>query len=117
MRSLVLAAVTAIGFTAGADAATILPLDRATILVGSPFDFKVEFEGRRSLGDVRITINGADYRTLLGTEAGFVAAEQGKDGQDLGSAVLLRGVTLAKPGRHGVEATAGNDRKTVTWGV
>lgn len=117
MRSLVLAAVTAIGFTAGADAATILPLDRATILVGSPFDFKVEFEGRRSLGDVRITINGADYRTLLGTEAVFVAAEQGKDGQDLGSAVLLRGVTLAKPGRYVVEATAGNDRKTVIWDV
>ena len=27
---------------AGAQAATIYPLDRATILCGSPFDFKVE---------------------------------------------------------------------------
>ncbi|MGY2048259.1 alkaline phosphatase [Methylobacterium sp. JK268] len=117
MRSLLLALAATTALAGPAGAATILPLDRATILVGSPFDLKVEFDGPKKAEDVRITINGEDYKSVLGTQAGFVETEKGAKGEDLGAAVLLRGVTLTKPGRYTVEATAGNDRRTVTWEV
>ncbi|WP_018263317.1 alkaline phosphatase [Methylobacterium sp. WSM2598] len=117
MRSRLLALAASVALSGAADAATVMPLDRATILVGSPFDFKVEFEAKVKADEVRITVNGEDYRTALGAGTGFVEVETDKDGKELGSAVLLRGVRIAKPGRYTVEATAGNDRRSVTWEV
>lgn len=97
-------------------AASIYPIDRATILAGSPFDFKVEFGNVVKPEDVKITINGQDYKSVLGKDAQFVAEEKNKD-KILGSSVILRGVTIANAGDYKVEIAAGAETKKVTWNV
>ncbi|MBS7540094.1 alkaline phosphatase [Ancylobacter lacus] len=111
----VLALSTALGFgfASEADAATIYPLDRATILVRSPFDLKVEFAGVVKAEDVKVTLNGEPAEVVLGKGFTFVEREPGVDA----SAVMLRAASLAKPGHYTVEARAGDDVKTVTWDV
>lgn len=116
MRKIV-AALVAATFLAGAvQAAEVYPLDRATILTGSPFDFKVEFASVVKPEDVKITVNGQDYKAALGKDAEFVAEEKNKD-KVLGSAVILRGVTLASAGDYKVEVSAGSETKAITWTV
>lgn len=116
MRKIV-AALVATTFLAGAvQAAEVYPLDRATILTGSPFDFKVEFASVVKPEDVKITVNGQDYKAALGKDAEFVAEEKNKD-KVLGSAAILRGVTLASAGDYKVEVSAGSETKTITWTV
>ncbi|MFK3779610.1 alkaline phosphatase [Agrobacterium sp. NPDC089420] len=113
----IIAALVATTFLAGAvQAAEVYPLDRATILAGSPFDFKAEFDAVVKPEDVRITVNGKDYKALLGKDAEFVAEEKNKD-KVLGSAVILRGVSLADAGDYKVEVSAGSETKSVTWTV
>lgn len=105
-------------FVAGAaHAATVYPLNRATILAGSPFDFKVEFEGAVKPEDIKLTINGEDYKTALGSEGDFIAMEKGKDDKELGSAIILRQLKLDKAGDYKVEVTAGGQSKSVVWNV
>lgn len=114
----ILAAWAATTILAGAaHATTVYPLDRATILAGSPFDFKVEFDSVVKPEDVKIAINGQDYKTVLGKEAAFVAEEKGKDDKVLGSAVLLRGIAIPAEGAYKVEVSAGAETKAVTWDV
>jgi alkaline phosphatase len=118
MRHLLLTLATATALCgSAASAATVFPLDRATILAGSPFDFKVEFNGKLKPEDVKITVNGADYKTAFGSDAGFVEMEKGKDDKELGSAVLLRGIKIAKAGDYTVDVSAGDETKSVTWKV
>lgn len=117
MRKLLAALVATTVLAGAAQAATVYPLDRATILSGSPFDFKVEFKGVVKAEDVKITVNGQDYKTVLGSEAQFVAEEKGKEDKILGSAVILRDLKLAKPGDYKVEVSAGSETKSVTWTV
>ena len=106
MRTL-LAAFAATTILAGAaQATTVYPLDRATILAGSPFDFKVELNKQVKPEDVKITVNGQDYKTVLGGEAQFVELEKGKDDKALGSAILLRGLKISAPGDYKIEVTA-----------
>ena len=100
-----------------AQAATVYPLDRATILAGSPFDFKVEFDGVVAPDAVKVSLNGKDALGVLGGAAQFVAEEKDKGGKVLGSALILRGVKLAQPGRYTLEAKAGDETKSVTWEV
>ncbi len=117
MRML-LAAFAATTILAGAaQAASVYPLDRATILAGSPFDFKVELSKQVKPEDVRITVNGQDYKTVLGGEAQFVELEKGKEDKALGSALLLRGLKISAPGAYKVEIAAGDETKSVTWNV
>lgn len=117
MRTL-LAALAASTILAGAaEAATVYPLDRATILAGSPFDFKVEFAETVKPEDVKVTVNGQDYKAVFGAEAEFVESEKGKEDKVLGSALILRKLVLAKPGDYKVEASAGGETKTVNWTV
>src|SRR5215472_16259750 len=97
----------------GARAGAIYPIDRAAILAGSRFDFKVEFDASSSPSDLRISVNGADYAQVLGGKPAFVERENGKEG----SAVTIRNVSLAKPGRYAVEATDGKQVLKVTWEV
>lgn len=116
MRKIV-AALVATTFLAGAaQAAEVYPLDRATILTGSPFDFKAEFDAVVKPEDVKITVNGQDYKAVLGKDVEFVAEEKNKD-KVLGSAVILRGITLANAGDYKVEVSAGSETKNVTWTV
>ncbi|MCM5558758.1 alkaline phosphatase [Pleomorphomonas sp. JP5] len=117
MRTLLLALAASTALIGTAGAATIYPLDRATILAGSPFDFKVEFDGQVKADDVKITVNGADYKATLGNEVQFVESEKGKDDAALGSAVLLRNVKIDKAGAYTVEVAAGDEKKSVTWDV
>jgi alkaline phosphatase len=109
-----LAALAATTFLTGAAAAaTVYPIDRATILVGSPFDFKVEFSGVVKPGDVKVTVNGQDYKTVFGKDAEFVEKEDKADA----SAVIIRAVTIKEPGTYTIEATAGGETKKVVWDV
>ncbi len=116
MRKLFSALVATTILAGAAQAAEVYPLDRATILTGSPFDFKVEFDKVVKPEDVKITVNGQDYKAALSKEAEFVAEEKNKD-KVLGSAVILRGVTLAKAGDYKVEVAAGSETKSITWNV
>jgi len=99
--------------TGAAMAATVYPIDRATILAGSPFDFKVEFAGVVKPEDVKVTVNGQDYKAIFGKEPVFTEKEEKADA----SAVIIRGVTIAEPGSYTIEATAGSDTKKVVWDV
>ncbi|TWF52829.1 alkaline phosphatase [Neorhizobium alkalisoli] len=116
MRKLFAALAVSTVLAGAAQAANVYPLDRATILTGSPFDFKVEFTANVKPEDIKVTVNGEDYKATLGKEAQFVAEEKGKD-KALGSAIILRGVTIAKAGDYKVEVSAGSETKSVTWNV
>jgi len=116
MRKIFAALVVSTVLAGAAQAATVYPLDRATILSGSPFDFKVEFNSVVKPEDVKITVNGQDYKAVLGKDVQFVAEEKNKD-KVLGSAVILRGLTIATAGDYKVEVSAGSETKTVTWNV
>ncbi len=116
MRKLLTTLAAATMLAGAAQAATVYPLSRATILVGSPFDFKVEFNSVVKPEDVKITVNGQDYTAVLG-KGEFVAEEKGKDDKVLGSSVILRNAKIAKAGKYEVAVTAGSETKTVTWDV
>ncbi|OCC05951.1 alkaline phosphatase [Labrys sp. WJW] len=117
MRTLLAALAVTTMLIGPSQAAGIYPLDRATILAGSPFDFKAEFAGTVKPEDVRVIVNGQDYKGVFGKDVEFVASEKGKDDKDLGSAVLLRGLTLSVPGSYKVEVSANGQSRSVTWDV
>ncbi|MGV1873302.1 alkaline phosphatase [Agrobacterium rosae] len=117
MRKLFAAFVATTVLAGAAQAATVYPLDRATILTGSPFDFKVEFKNVVKPEDVKITVNGQDYKAIFGSDVTFTAEEKGKEDKVLGSAVTLRGLKIAKAGDYKVEVSAGSETKNVTWTV
>src|SRR5262249_43716257 len=94
-------------------ALTIYPVDRAEILAGSRFDFKVEFDGVIAESDAKVTVNGSDYAAVLGRPLEFAAKEKGVDA----SALILREVTLTKADRYTVVASDGKVTRTVTWDV
>ncbi|MCE8442553.1 alkaline phosphatase, partial [Rhodovulum sulfidophilum] len=117
MRTL-LSALAATTLLAGAAQATaIYPLDRATILVSSPFDFKIELDAVHPEAEIAVTVNGKPYAEAFGTKADYVAEEKGKDDAVLGSALILRDLALAEPGSYTVEVRAGDETRTVTWEV
>ena len=113
MRILAATMAMVTGLAAGAGAATVYPLDRATIMAGSPFDLKFEFYSVVAPGYVAFTITGHPPATLLGKDLQFVEKEDGIDA----SAVLIRAASIGEPGRYTIEAKAGGDSKTVTWEV
>ena len=117
MRKFILALASATVLAGAANAATVYPIDRATILVGSPFDFKVEFDAVVKPEDVKVTVNGQDYEAVFGKKAEFVAEEKGAEDKVLGSALTLRGLTIATAGDYKVEVTAGSETKSVNWDV
>jgi alkaline phosphatase len=113
MRSFIAALTLTTCLVSVADATTIYPLDRATIMIGSPFDTKVEFDRIVKADEVKLTINGEPAEKVLGKDVQFVEKEQGVDA----SAVLIRAGAIAKPGTYEVKATAGGETKTVSWQV
>ncbi|HSX74823.1 MAG TPA: alkaline phosphatase [Shinella sp.] len=117
MRKILLALASATMLAGAAEAATVYPLDRATILVGSPFDFKVEFDAVVKPEDVKITVNGQDYEAVFGKPAEFAAEEKGAEDKVLGSALILRGLTIAAAGAYKVEVSAGGEARSVAWDV
>jgi alkaline phosphatase len=113
MRALLAALAASTCLVTAAHAATIFPLSRATILAGSPFDVKVEFDKAVKAEDVSVTINGQPAAAVLGKDFQFIDKEEGVEA----SAVLLRDARIAKPGTYTVIAKAGDDTKTVIWDV
>jgi alkaline phosphatase len=94
-------------------AQTVFPIDRAAILSGARFDFKIEFPDRVDPAKLKVTINGEDYSTVFGRTATFIEREDGKEQ----SALLLRDVALAKPGPVTVEVSDGTRSRKVAWTV
>jgi alkaline phosphatase len=113
MRPLILAAAIALQTAVPAAAQTVYPINRAEILAGARFDFKVEFPGLAAPDKVAVTINGEDHAAVFGKAATFVEREDGKDQ----SALLLRDVELSKPGRYRVRAGDGTNVRDVEWTV
>src|SRR4051812_42761989 len=108
MRTFAAVSLFAACLLAPAAAQTVYPINRAEILAGSQFDFKVEYPSLQTADSVAVTINGKPYAEVLGKSATFVEREEGKEQ----SALILRDISL-KPGTYKVEAGA----KTVTWNV
>jgi alkaline phosphatase len=114
MIKLFAAAVLAVALSgATVFAQTIYPIDRAEILAGARFDFKVEFPDRVDPAAVKVTVNGADHVAAFGQSGTFVEREDGRDQ----SALILRDVALAKPGTVTVEVSDGTNRRSVAWTV
>ncbi len=113
MRPLLAALAATSCLVSAAQAATILPLDRATILAGSPFDVKVEFDTVVAADAVSVTINGFPAAEVLGKPVEFIEREEGVDA----SAIRLHGGLIAAPGTYTVEAKAGDETASVTWEV
>lgn len=113
IRSLGIAAFAATLAAGAAGAQTIYPIDRAEILKGAKFDLKVEFPAVVDPAKVKVTINGQDHAAVLGRAATFIEKEDGKDV----SSLVLRDVTMTKPGMYVVQATDGTNTKSVGWEV
>ena len=94
-------------------AQTIYPLDRAEILVGARFDFKVEFPGGREAGDAIVTINGRPATDVLGAAPVLEKKDEGQPH----SAYWIRDARIDAPGRYTVEARYGDARAEVQWEV
>ncbi|UKE85315.1 alkaline phosphatase [Pectobacterium colocasium] len=94
-------------------AQAIYPIDRATMLAGGKFDFKVEFDEVLKPEDIRILINGKDYQQVLGKTASFVEREDGGNA----STIWLRDVNLPEAGKYVVEAEAKGKKTQVSWDV
>jgi alkaline phosphatase len=96
-----------------ASAQTVYPIDRADILVGSRFDFKVEFPALADPAKVAVTLNGKDLAQIFRKAATFVEREDGKDQ----SALILRDVSLTEPGSYDVRVTDGTRTRDLRWNV
>jgi alkaline phosphatase len=113
-RFLVAAIGLAISISASATSAqTIYPIDRAEILTGARFDFKVEFSGLADPSKVSVSVNGEDYAKAFGKTANFIEREDGKDQ----SALILRDVSLARPGSYKIHVSDGIQSREVNWSV
>ena len=108
MRVLTTIPLVALCLVAPSSAQTIYPIDRADILAGSLFDFKVEFPELQTSNSAAVTINGRPYANTFGRDAIFIEREDGKDQ----SALVLRDVSL-RPGTYEVRAGA----SSVIWNV
>jgi alkaline phosphatase len=123
VKKSILGAVLIVLGTAWSFGLTIYPIDRAEILAGARFDFKVELDGVVAEKDVSVTViragTAADYVKVFGKKADFVEKEKigEKDKAAEASALMLRGLTLAKPGDYMVSVTDGKTTRSVSWTV
>ena len=107
MRSLLAVAVTLLATPAGGQ--TIYPIDRADILAGARFDFKVEFDGRVAPASVKVTVNGTDYATAFGKTATLRRA-RGRQGA-VGAAAARRRAIEARAATRFAPATAAHTQR------
>ena len=94
-------------------AQTVYPIDRAEILVGARFDFKVEFPARVEPNNVTVTMNGENYESVFGKKATFIEREDDEEQ----SALILRDVSLAQPGTYRVKVAQGAETRELAWTV
>ncbi len=113
-RFVAAAACFAISIAGSASSAqTIYPIDRAEILSGAQFDFKIEFSGLADPAKISVSLNGEDYAKAFGRTATFIEREDGKDQ----SALILRDVSLTPPGSYKIHVTDGVQSREITWNV
>jgi len=93
-------------------AAAIYPIDQASILAGSKFDIKIEFNAVINPEAAVIELNGAPIGKALSAKPEFIANENGK-----GSSILFRDVQLSKSGKYQIVARSPQERLQVTWDV
>ena len=107
---LVLATLLMLSLVSQIFAVEIYPIDRAEILSGARFDFKVEFDEVVNPASVSVTINGKDYKDVLGKEGDFITETFGAG--EKATALIVRDVTLAAD-----DYTVAALDKTVSWSV
>lgn len=113
IKPFVATALAAVLLGSPALAQTVYPIDRAEILAGAKFDFKVEFPDRVDPAKLKVTVNGEDYAAVFGRAGTFIEREDGKDQ----SALMLRDVMLTKLGRVAVEVDDGTRSRKLMWTV
>lgn len=107
----VAAACSAAGGPIGAEAQAIYPSDRAEILRGSLFDFKVEAPAGEE--PFSVTINGQPAADALGRAAEVIDNEDGLGHR----AYWVRGASLLAAGPYRVEVKAGEKTSVAQWRV
>lgn len=116
MKKLLSTALAALVLSAiPANAINVYPIDKAQILAGAQFDFKVELDGVVPAASVEVTINGGKVASVLGKDAALVT-EKDKAGAEA-SALWLRDVKVGKAGDYKVVVKVGTVTKTVNWTV
>jgi alkaline phosphatase len=98
-----------------ASAVVIYPLNQASILAGSKFDLKVEYEKVVDPTDTFVKINGESITKLISTKPEYIQNESGK-----GSSLVWRNVVLPKAGNYELSAGANSDAsmsRQVSWDV
>ena len=100
-----------LSLAAGAQAADIYPVDRARFMTNARFDFKVELDQVVSRQDVRVEINGKDYRKVLSASEIWVPQEMDAPG----SALIVRDVEIKKPGRYKVTVSSPSGTMAAEW--
>ncbi len=100
-------------FASNVYSAAIYPIDRAAILAGSVFDFKVEFDTVVNEANLTVTINGIPAKDMLKATPKFIERENGANA----SSISLANVAIDKPGQYVVKASDGNSSIEVTWEV
>jgi alkaline phosphatase len=94
----------------------ILPIDRATVLPGALFDFRVEVHAEALPDDFAVAINGEDAAAFFGAEPTEENWTFGDEAAPTPSqSVIWRGVTLPEPGMYVVDVTADGASTSVTW--
>ena len=93
----------------------VYPIDRAQILSGQIFDFKVELPAGVAASEVAVSINGKPADKVLGGSL-TATVEEDQSGAKL-PALWSRRVKLVDPGSYLVTVSAGALRATVQWEV
>jgi alkaline phosphatase len=94
-------------------AQAVYPANRAEILAGARFDFKVEFPKVPTEADVAVTINGRALADVFGKAPTFIQNED-----NWGRSVLwVRDAELPKVGSYVVEARSAGVSVKATWEV
>jgi len=97
---------------ASVNAAVIYPIHDASILLGSKFDIKLEFNNAINQEDAIIEINGLPINKVISTKPEFISNEVGK-----GSSLIYRDVQLSKAGKYQISARTPQEKVEVTWDV
>ncbi|MDR2080321.1 MAG: alkaline phosphatase [Campylobacteraceae bacterium] len=96
-----------------ANASTIYPIDRAQMLQGGRFDFKVEFDEQIKSGGFKILINGKNYKDIFKKEGEFIENEDGLNA----SALVIKDVFMPREGNYKVEVIVSGKKDEVNWHV
>jgi len=88
---------------------TILPIDRAIVLAGQKFDFRVELNGAKvSKDELKVTVNGKEAEAFFGKKATFTNAN------DNSSEITIRQVSFPSAANLAVKAEATVAGKTIS---